>query len=154
MMIRSRKILDSAKGAPCSIRLPGICNGNAETTVWCHLNGHRFGKGGAIKAHDIHGFHGCADCHRYYDVGHGTRPLMGDLELLEQVLGAVCETWVRLIAAGIVIVPLDVEKPAHERPIPARKAKEQRAPIQQRKADWPKGRKMQSANTLRRKERT
>lgn len=153
-MIRSRKILDSARGAPCSIRLPGICNGNAETTVWCHLNGHRFGKGGAIKAHDIHGFHGCADCHRYYDVGHGTRPLLSDLDLLEQVLGAVCETWVRLITAGIVVVPLDAAKPAHGRPAKPRKPKAERAAIPARNDPWPTGRKMQSANTLRRKERT
>jgi hypothetical protein len=114
MMIRSRKVLDSARGAPCSIRLPGICNGN-------------------------------------YDVGHGTRPLMSDLDLLEQVLGAVCETWVSLIASGIVIVPLDAEKHAHERPVKPRKPVEQRAKIASNPS-WPEGRKMQSRNDLRRKE--
>lgn len=129
MMIRSQVVLDSARGAPCSIRLPGICNGNAETTVWCHLNGHRFGKGGALKAHDILGFHGCSSCHAYYDVGHGTRPLMSEVDLLWAVLGAVTETWVRLIAGEIIKVPQDKMKPVAERPVKPRKPAEQRAKV-------------------------
>lgn len=154
MMIRSQKVLDSARNQPCSIRLPGICNGNAETSVWCHLNGHRFGKGGAIKAHDIHGFHGCSSCHAYYDVGHGTRPLMTDFELLESVLGAVCETWVRLIDSELVVVPLDKQQPASERRVPARKPREKRAKVASNpNHKWP-SRPMQSRNDLRRKERT
>lgn len=128
-MIRSQAVLGSARGAPCTARFPGICNGNAETTVWCHLNGHAFGKGAGIKAHDILGFQGCSSCHAYYDVGHGTRPLMSEADLLWAVLGAVTETWVRLIAAGIVTVPQDKPKPSHERPAPPRKPVEQRAKV-------------------------
>ena len=154
MMIRSQKVLRSAKGQPCAFRFPGICQGGTETTVWAHLNGGRFGKGMGIKAHDILGFHACFACHTYYDTGHGTKPLMSDAELLWAVLGAVTETWVRLIAAGIVLVPMDAEKPAPERPIPARKPKAERAAIPQRKDPWPKGQKLQSRNDLRRKERT
>jgi hypothetical protein len=152
-MIRSQKVLRSAKGQLCSARFPGICCGDPATTVWAHLNGHSFGKGAGIKAHDIHGFHACFACHSYYDTGHGTKPLMSDAELLWAVLGAVTETWVRLIAAGIVLVPMDAEKPAAERPIPARKPKAERAKIQSRN-EWPKGQKLQSRNDLRRKERT
>lgn len=129
--IRSRKLLDSAKGAPCSIRLPGICNGNPETTVWAHLNGAAFGKGMGKKAHDVLGFHACFDCHRYVDVGHGTKPLMSEAEFSWAILRAVCETYVRVIRAGIVVVPLDPERLSSSKPVPIRKPPEQRKAVGQ-----------------------
>lgn len=127
--IRSTKVLRSAKGQSCSIRVPGICNSNPETTVWAHLNGHAFGKGMAIKAHDILGFHACSDCHAYYDTGHGRRQIVSTLELLELVMSAVCETYVRLVRAGIVVVPQDVETSFHEKQTPKRKPKAERTPV-------------------------
>jgi hypothetical protein len=127
--IRSRKVLDSARGQPCAARFPGICNGNAETTVWAHLNGAAFGKGTSIKAHDVLGFHACFNCHRYYDIGHGTTPYMADEALLGYVLSAVCETWVRLIRSGIVTIPEDAPKPFAERPTKPRKPKAQRRSV-------------------------
>ena len=33
------KLRESAKGQPCMVRIPGVCNGNPETTVLAHLNG-------------------------------------------------------------------------------------------------------------------
>jgi hypothetical protein len=149
MPIRSQKILRSAKGQPCAFRFPGVCQGGTETTVWAHMNGGRFGKGMGMKAHDILGGHACFWCHRYIDGGHFTDPQMTDGEYFEGVLGGVTETLVRLIVAGLVIVPLDKPKPAHERPVPARKPKAERARIPARKDPWPKGRKLQSQNTLR-----
>jgi hypothetical protein len=149
-MIRSRKVLASARGQQCAGRFPGICNGDPETTVWAHLNGHAFGKGAGIKAHDILGLHLCADCHRYLDVGHGTRAILSTELLLERVLSGVCETWVRLIRMGIVIVPLDAERLSSDRPVKARKPPgERRAvpkgkPLESRPTDWPKGRKIPS----------
>ncbi|MEO9231533.1 MAG: nuclease domain-containing protein [Devosia sp.] len=128
-MIRSRKVLDSANGKPCSARFPGICNGNPETTVWAHLNGAAFGKGMGIKAHDVLGFHSCSSCHAYYDVGHGTRPILTTDELLGYILSAVCETWVRLIRDGIIIVPLDPERLSSAKPVKPRKPPEDRAKI-------------------------
>ena len=142
--IRSRKVLDSAKGQPCSIRLPGICNSNPETTVWAHLNGAAFGKGMSIKAHDVLGFHACSDCHSYYDTGHGTEAWLDDATLLECLLSAVCETWVRLIKAGIVFVPEDTHRDPKPKP---RKPRDQRKPIPARKAEWPK-REMHSRSTF------
>lgn len=135
--IRSTKVLRSAKGQPCAARFPGICNGNPETTVWAHLNGHAFGKGAAVKAHDILGFHACYSCHTYYDTGHGRKALIDNETLLECVLSAVAETWVRLIRTGIIVVPLDAPKPLHERPTKQRKPVEQRAKITQRADPWP-----------------
>lgn len=130
MMIRSRKVLASARSMPCTARFPGICNGDVATTVWCHLNGYAFGKGAGIKAHDILGFHGCSSCHAYYDTGHGTRPLLTNDQLLECVLGAVCETYVRLVTVGIVVVPRDIDRPSSERAISPRKPRDQRAKVQ------------------------
>jgi hypothetical protein len=136
-MIRSQKVLRSAKGQPCSARFPGICNGNPETTVWAHLNGGAFGKGLGVKAHDVLGFHACFACHSYLDVGHGTRPILTNDVLLECVLSAVCETYVRLITAGIVIVPLDAERLSADKPTPPRKPKADRAKIPHRKQPIP-----------------
>lgn len=126
MNIRSQAVLDSAKGAPCAARFPGVCNGNPETTVWCHLNGYRFGKGAGLKAHDVCGFAGCSSCHAYLDVGHGTKPLVSTETLLECVIGAVLECYVRLIVTGVVQLPQDRAKPAHERPTKPRKAPAER----------------------------
>lgn len=146
-MIRSQKVLRSAKGQPCSARFPGICNGNPETTVWAHLNGAAFGKGLGVKAHDVLGFHACFACHAYFDVGHGTKALLSNDTLLECVLSAVCETYVRLITAGIVIVPLDAETLSADRPVKPRKPASERTPIPQRETVWPK-RQMKSRNTF------
>lgn len=136
MMIRSRAVLDSARGAPCAARFPGICNGDQATTVWCHLNGHAFGKGAGIKAHDIAGFAGCSACHAYYDTGHGTKPQISTDTLLECVLSAVLECYVRLIVTGVVSVPQDTVTPASDRPIKPRKPATQRQPIPARKGAW------------------
>jgi hypothetical protein len=150
--IRSNKVLRSARGQPCSARFPSICNGNPETTVWAHLNGHTFGKGMGIKAHDVLGFHACADCHAYYDVGHGTKPVLTTEELLACVLDAVCATYVRLIRMGVVVVPIDISTPAAQRPAKARKPPEQRASIPSRPMPST-GRKLASRNDLRRKDK-
>ena len=133
--IRSKKVLNSARGQQCSMRLPGICNGNPETTVWAHLNGAAFGKGMGQKAHDILGFHACSECHRYYDVGHGTRALFSEDAMLEAVLSAVCETYVRLVRAGIVVVHQDAPKPFHDRP--TGKSKGQGRKIPHGETNWP-----------------
>lgn len=125
-MIRSRKLLDTARGAQCAARFPGICCGNPETTVWAHLNGAAYGKAMGMKAHDILGFHACRSCHTYTDTGHGTNPILSDAEFWEYLLRAVCETYVRAVDAGVVIVPRDLEKPSQTI---SRKPKGQRKPI-------------------------
>lgn len=144
MMIRSRKVLDSAKGQPCAFRFPGICQGGTETTVWAHLNGARYGKGAGIKAHDILGGHACFHCHSYLDTGHGTKPQMGHDTFLECVLGGVTETLVRLIVSGLVSVPQDKPKASHGAPVKPRAPRSERTPIPQRKTAWAKGAKIPS----------
>tara|TARA_R110000851_G_C13102466_1_gene568861 strand:+ start:2077 stop:2538 length:462 start_codon:yes stop_codon:yes gene_type:complete len=152
-MIRSRKVLDSAKGQPCAFRFPGICQGSTETTVWAHLNGARYGKGAGIKAHDILGGHACFWCHSYLDTGHGTSPQMTNDVFLECVLGGVTETLVRLIASGVVSVPRDKETPAHEAPIKPRKPPSERTKIAGR-STFPASAKKIPSRPMRQKEPT
>lgn len=62
---RSKKIMASAKGQPCTADWCG-CNGSTETTVFCHVR--KFGIGGmGIKPPDFIGFYGCAKAHRMFD---------------------------------------------------------------------------------------
>lgn len=53
----------SARGQECTIRIPGVCNGNPETTVLCHING----AGAGIKAPDYEAAYGCSNCHAVVD---------------------------------------------------------------------------------------
>lgn len=61
------KITESARGESCAIRIPGVCNHNAETVVWCHANGSAAGKGMWMKSPDILGAYGCFACHAVVD---------------------------------------------------------------------------------------
>ena len=65
----NQKIRDCARGQPCMLRIPDVCNGDPETTVWCHSNQGKHGKGGARKAHDVFGTFGCFSCHTWLDSG-------------------------------------------------------------------------------------
>ena len=57
-----------AKGQQCQVRLPGICNGNPETTVLAHFR--LIGVSGmGLKSPDALGAWACSDCHSYAD-GH------------------------------------------------------------------------------------
>ena len=61
------KIRASARGMQCQIRIPGVCNRNPETVVWCHANGSAAGKGIGMKSHDLLGAYGCSSCHDVVD---------------------------------------------------------------------------------------
>lgn len=54
---------DSARGQPCLVRLPGICNHDPATTVLAHLNGGGMG----TKKSDLQGAFCCSDCHDVID---------------------------------------------------------------------------------------
>ncbi len=59
----SKHLRDSARGQPCLVRLPGICNHDNSTTVLAHLNG-----GGAGTKHsDLMGAFACSSCHDEID---------------------------------------------------------------------------------------
>jgi hypothetical protein len=60
----------SAHMQECTLRFPGICNRDPETTVWCHSNRLEDGKGMSLKAPDEEGCYGCSDCHAWLDGGY------------------------------------------------------------------------------------
>lgn len=59
----SAKLRKSAKGQECQVRIPGICNGNNETTVLAHLNGGGMG----TKKSDLMAAFACSSCHDALD---------------------------------------------------------------------------------------
>ncbi|MFQ6248843.1 DUF1364 domain-containing protein [Yersinia enterocolitica] len=62
---RSKALRDSARGQCCTLQIPGICNGNPETTVLCHLPSSTHGMG--YKSDDFWAVFGCNCCHDVID---------------------------------------------------------------------------------------
>lgn len=62
----------SANGEECHVRLPGICNGRTDTTVWSHWPGLDGDRGMGLKALDLCGAYTCSACHDAID---GRAPL-------------------------------------------------------------------------------
>ena len=68
-----RNLLDMARGQPCLLGVPGVCQGGTETTVAAHSNWSIHGKAGARKAHDCYSVWSCAACHiGWLDQGRAT----------------------------------------------------------------------------------
>ena len=60
------KIRKAAKGQECTVRLPGICNWNPETTVFAHLGG--AGMGAKYERSGMEwGAFCCSSCHDEID---------------------------------------------------------------------------------------
>lgn len=138
-IVRSKQIIAHARNQPCTLRFPGVCNANPETTVACHIRDAHKGMG--IKASDYSVVFGCSDCHQFLDEGGGTHyPTV--------IIRAMQETWGVLIRDGIIYVKQDAPKPKQTI---KKRPKGKSRPIQNRN-DWPKPgtRKLQSQNTLRR----
>jgi hypothetical protein len=62
-------LTDSAEGEPCTFLIENVCDGGGPTSVWCHSNMSRHGRGLHRKADDCFGAIGCAKCHYWYDFG-------------------------------------------------------------------------------------
>jgi hypothetical protein len=60
---QSKKYRDAAKDQPCQMRIPGVCNGNNETTVLAHRNGGGMGN----KNPDYDAADMCSSCHDEFD---------------------------------------------------------------------------------------
>ena len=57
---------DLAKGRPCDMRLPNVCNWDTTTTVLAHIN--RGGISGMLmKAPDVCSVFACSNCHDAVD---------------------------------------------------------------------------------------
>lgn len=90
---RNAKLLTAARGEACTME-SDVCNGDRETTVFCHLNESFAGKAWGQKADDCAGFFGCAACHAAYDTGEIDDPWM--------VLRAYYRTLRRLLDKGVL----------------------------------------------------
>lgn len=66
---RDPALLEMARGRPCLLLVPGICNHRVDTTVTCHSNLPQHGKAGARKADDCCSVWGCFACHAWLDQG-------------------------------------------------------------------------------------
>ena len=60
------KLTESARGQECHVRIPGVCNGDPETTVLAHLKPTGHGTMGG-KPPDVCGVFACSDCHDVID---------------------------------------------------------------------------------------
>ena len=98
--LKSTKITQSAKGEDCTLRIPGVCNFNPETTIFAHING----AGMALKAHDIHGCYSCSSCHDVID--NRNHPYLMTVPAFEtlrsETLRAMIETQSILIQKGLI----------------------------------------------------
>lgn len=64
---RNPHLLALARGKECLLRVPGVCNGDPETTVAAHSNQLIHGKSRGLKASDARSVWACARCHTWLD---------------------------------------------------------------------------------------
>ena len=127
MTFVSPKLRQSARGEECTFQTP-YCVGGTETTVLCHGPSPRKGMGG--KAPDYWAAFGCSGCHDALD----THRMTGVEEQFYWLKG-IHRTLDRWVARGLIVVTgLDPET-VKTRP--------------KKPGNWPKDRKLQSANNLR-----
>ena len=95
MKQKATKLRESARGQPCHLRLPGVCNGDPETTVLAHIR--RGGTSGmGQKPPDICGVFACSSCHDAMDKrsnmgGYTTRKI--DAAILEGQQRTLAHWW-------------------------------------------------------------
>lgn len=95
--IRSPAILKSARNEECTVRIPGICNWNPETTVFAHVGG----AGERIKSHDYKGAYCCSACHD--EIDRRTRIMEADFVKAKFNEGRL-ETIDILVKKGLIII--------------------------------------------------
>lgn len=95
--IVSKKLRDSARGQDCTLRIPGVCNFNPETTVLAHLPcGH---KGMGMKSPDNMAVFACSCCHDRLDF----RVKGGDIDARD-LLRALAETQAAWLRMGLMTI--------------------------------------------------
>lgn len=127
-MIRSRRYLDGAKGQRCTVRIPGVCNGDRDTVISAHIRDGSTGMG--VKASDLSTASCCSACHDAMD---GRSMVLSREDWLFYALRGLQETLQQRFEAGLLIVPVDIEIGLMDRPVNPRKPKSQRAKIPSRK---------------------
>jgi hypothetical protein len=90
-----------ARGMPCQVRLPGVCNGNPETTVLAHYRMiHLSGLG--MKSPDWCAAWSCSACHDAIDRRRFAKEFSREYVQLAHLQG-VLRTQAELMALGKVI---------------------------------------------------
>lgn len=100
MGIISQRLRTSAKGETCTFQIAGVCNGNSETTVLCHLPSDVKGLGS--KSDDFHAAFGCSDCHAAID-----QHRLSKADELFYCLRALQRTLKRWVDLGLIFVSVD-----------------------------------------------
>lgn len=99
-MAKQTKLTKAARGQECTIQLFPYCNGNPETTVFCHAPSEAKGMG--IKSPDWWGADGCSDCH---DIVDGRRNVdVSNDEVQRCFTRGIFKTIERRIEAGLIAV--------------------------------------------------
>lgn len=99
---RMTPIRKSARGQDCTMRIPGVCNCDTDTTVLAHSNFLADGKGMGLKAPDTAACYACSSCHDVLD-GRRVRPPGITAEHIEGVFySAVEKTHVVLRKKGLI----------------------------------------------------
>lgn len=98
------KIRASARDQECTLQFPLVCNHRTDTTVLCHSNQLKDGKGMGLKAPDTRAAYGCSACHDVLD-GRAPRPAgMSQEQMLERFEEAVLLTHQVLTRKGLLKV--------------------------------------------------
>jgi len=98
--MQQTKLTQAARGRKCQVRIPGVCNGNPETTVLAHYR--MAGTCGVgIKPNDLQGAWACSACH---DACDGRRSDIGHSEVRQYHAEGVMRTQVVLLREGLVSV--------------------------------------------------
>lgn len=86
---QNRTLLDLARGKPCLLQIPYVCNRNPDTTVAAHSNALADGKGKGIKAHSERTVWACGACHYWFDFGPAPKAKKAEwfVDALERQLG-------------------------------------------------------------------
>lgn len=93
-----------ARGKPCMVRLPSVCNFDNTTTVLAHLNQSGI-SGRGLKAPDPLGAWACSECHRCVDSNGQTHGMERDYVRLA-FMEAMARTQYELLQQEILIVCL------------------------------------------------
>lgn len=99
-MSKQTKLTKAARGRDCQIRVPGICNGDSNTTILAHFRmaGTRCGTG--LKPNDLQGAWSCSACHDAVDARAKTEFSRDELRVMH--LEGVVRTIDILVAEGRV----------------------------------------------------
>lgn len=84
---KSQDIRESARGEECLVRLPGICRGGTEHTIWSHAPLGAAGKGRGIKALDVCGCYACTACDAALDQAQRPAGMTREQVLLDWFMG-------------------------------------------------------------------